>query len=275
MGAVKLKKLSLQIMNKKLFVNQDNFVLFNDDCLTRLKKIEPKSIDMIFADPPYFLSSGGVTCHSGRQVSVNKAEWDISISIEEKIKFNRKWIKLCRKVLKDDGTIWISGTYHNIYVIGMALELEGFSIINNITWQKPNPSPNLACRCFTHSTETILWARKQLTPKKKGHHTFNYFLMKDINGGKQMKDVWLIPLVSKEEKKYGKHPTQKPLALLERIILASTNEGDLILDPFSGSGTTGLACLKLQRKYVGIEKEKEYCLLTMQRYYDVIERDMK
>lgn len=256
-------------MNKKVFINEENFVLYNDDCLKTLKKLEPKSVDMIFADPPYFLSSGGVSCHSGKQVSVDKAEWDKSITIEEKIKFNRKWIRLCREVLKDDGTIWISGTFHNIYVIGMALELEGFSIINNITWQKPNPAPNLACRCFTNSTETILWARKQLTPKKKGKHTFNYSLMKEINGNKQMKDVWLIPLVKKEEKKYGKHPTQKPLALLERIILASTNEGDLVLDPFNGSGTTGLVSVKLNRRYIGIDKELEYCELTKKRLENI------
>ena len=253
-------------MNKKVFINEETFVLYNDDCFKRLKKVEPKSIDMIFADPPYFLSSGGVSCHSGKQVSVNKGEWDTTISIDEKIKFNRKWIKLCRKVLKDDGTIWISGTFHNIYVIGMALELEGFSIINNITWQKPNPAPNLACRCFTNSTETILWARKQLTSKKKGKHTFNYSLMKEINGGKQMKDVWTIPLVTKNEKKFGKHPTQKPIILLERIILASTNEGDLVLDPFNGSGTTGIACVKLKRRYIGIEKDEGYCELTNLRY---------
>ncbi len=255
----------VRIMRSKLVIDSNDFKLFNDDCIKRLKKIENKSIDMIFADPPYFLSSGGVSCHSGKQVSVNKAKWDKSIPIEDKIKFNRKWIRLCREILKDNGSIWISGTFHNIYAIGVALELEGFSIINNITWQKPNPSPNLACRCFTNSTETILWARKQLTAKKKGKHTFNYLLMKKINGGKQMKDVWLIPLVKKEEKKYGKHPTQKPLALLERIILASTNEGDLILDPFNGSGTTGLASVKLNRRYIGIEKEKEYCELTKKR----------
>lgn len=256
-------------MKNNKYIDTENFTLYNDDCFKRLKKVEPKSVDMIFADPPYFLSSGGVSCHSGKQVSVNKAEWDKSVTIEEKIRFNRKWIKLCREVLKEDGTIWISGTFHNIYVIGMALELEGFSIINNITWQKPNPAPNLACRCFTNSTETILWARKQLTPKKKGKHTFNYSLMKEINGNKQMKDVWLIPLVKKEEKKYGKHPTQKPLALLERIILASTNEGDLVLDPFNGSGTTGLVSVKLNRRYIGIDKELEYCELTKKRLENI------
>ena len=257
-------------MNNKIYFKDENFTLYNDDCFKRLKKIEKKSIDMIFADPPYFLSSGGVSCHSGKQVLVDKGAWDATISIEEKIKYNRKWIKLCKDVLNDNGTIWISGTFHNIYAIGVALELEGFSIINNITWQKPNPSPNLACRCFTNSTETILWARKQLTAKKKGKHTFNYSLMKEINGNKQMKDVWLLPLVKKAEKKYGKHPTQKPECLLERIILASTNEHDLVLDPFNGSGTTGIISVKLNRGYIGIEQKIDYCEITKKRYEDFI-----
>lgn len=252
-------------MNKAYF-NEDGFTLYLGDSIKLLKKIEPKSIDMIFADPPYFLSSGGVSCHSGKQVSVDKGEWDRTVTPEEKLSFNRKWIKLCREVLKDNGTLWISGTLHNIYSIGVALELEGFSIINNITWAKANPAPNLACRCFTHSTETILWARKQLTPKKKGNHYFDYQLMKEINDGKQMKDVWNIPLVSKKEKKYGKHPTQKPLQLLERILLAASKEEDLILDPFNGSGTTGIACKNLNRRYIGIDESKEYLDLTIKRF---------
>lgn len=225
---------------------------------------------MIFADPPYFLSGGGVTCKSGRQVSVNKASWDKKIDFDDRIKFSRKWIRLAREVLKDDGTIWISGTFHNIYEIGVALELEGFSIINNITWQKPNPAPNLACRCFTNSTETILWARKQLTPKKKGKHLFNYSLMKEINGGKQMKDIWTFKAPSKKEKACGHHPTQKPIELLKRIILSSTNEGDLVLDPFNGSGTTGIASAMLGREYIGIDNVKEYLEITKVRYKEAI-----
>ena len=255
-------------MKSKKYIDLENFILYHDDCLKRLKKIDKKSIDMIFADPPYFLSNGGVSCHSGKQVSVNKGQWDEGLSPNDKLSFNRKWIRACREVLKDDGTIWISGTYHNIYSIGVALELEGFSIINNITWQKPNPAPNLACRSFTHSTETIIWARKQLTPKKKGKHYFNYDLMKEMNDNKQMKDVWLLSLPSKKEKINGKHPTQKPLSVLERIILASTKENDVVLDPFNGSGTTGIACLNLNRKYIGIEKEEEYLELTKRRIED-------
>lgn len=254
-------------MNKFFYETKD-FSLILGDSFKVLKRLESQSVDMIFADPPYFLSSGGVSCHSGRQTSVDKADWDKTISSEQKLAFNRKWIRLCRTILKDNGTIWISGTLHNIYSIGVALELEGFSIINNITWQKANPAPNLACRCFTHSTETILWARKQLTEKKKGKHFFDYQLMKNLNCGKQMKDVWNIPMVSKKEKVHGKHPTQKPLPLLERIILASTREGDLVLDPFNGSGTTGIACKKLNRKYIGIDENKEYLEITKARLAD-------
>ncbi len=251
-------------MNKPYFENEF-CTLYHEDCIKILKKLEDKSIDVIFADPPYFLSSGGISCHSGKQVSVNKGDWDKSISIDERIKFNRKWLKECRRVLKDDGTIWISGTFHNIYSIGVSLEKEGFSIINNITWVKPNPAPNLACRCFTNSSETILWARKQLTPKKKGKHYFNYQLMKELNNNKQMKDVWTIKLPTKEEKKYGKHPTQKPVDLLIRIIEASTRENDVVLDPFCGSSTTGVACKMLKRKYIGIDNVIEYLDLSIKR----------
>ncbi len=252
-------------MNSPYFEKED-FKLYKGDCIDILKDLEDKSIDMIFADPPYFLSSGGISCHSGKQVLVNKGEWDKTLSAQDKLEFNRKWIKECRRVLKDNGTIWISGTYHNIYSIGVSLELEGFSIINNMTWQKPNPAPNLACRCFTHSTETIIWARKIFNNGKKGKHYFDYQLMKSINDNKQMKDVWIINLPKKEEKTYGKHPTQKPVALLERIILASTKENDIVLDPFNGSGTSGIACMNLNRRYIGIEKEDEYLNLTIKRF---------
>ncbi len=180
-------------------------------------------------------------------VTVNKGKWDESESLKYKHKFNKKWIKECYRILKDNGTIWISGTLHNIYSIGMALEEEGFKIINNITWQKTNPPPNLACKTFTHSTETILWARKDI---KKCKYKFNYELMKKMNNGKQMKDVWTTSLTKPSEKRCGKHPTQKPLEILEKIILASTDENDIILDPFSGSGTTMIEAKLLNRKGV-------------------------
>lgn len=251
---------------KSYYFQKEDFKLINDDTLEATKQMEDKTFDMIFADPPYFLSGDGITCSGGKMVSVNKGTWDKSLSVAEKHEFNRKWIRECYRILKDDGTIWISGTLHNIYSIGMALEEEGFKIINNITWQKTNPPPNLACKTFTHSTETVLWARKDLKGVK---YKFNYKLMKELNGNKQMKDVWTTSLTKPSEKKFGKHPTQKPLELLEKIILASTNENDLILDPFSGSGTTGIAASMLNRNYVGIDKEKTYLDISIKRYEDI------
>ena len=236
------------------------------DSFRILTKIQPESVDMIFADPPYFLSNNGVTCQNGKMVSVNKGAWDSlseqGTSVADKHKFNRKWIKLCKRILKPNGTIWISGTLHNIYSIGMALEQEGYKLINNITWQKTNPPPNLACRCFTHSTETILWAKKN---EKKCRHFFNYQKMKELNQGKQMKDVWTGALTKPSEKTEGKHPTQKPEYLLERIVLASTQEGQCILDPFCGSGTTCVAAVRLQRVFIGIDICEDYLEITKRR----------
>ena len=256
-------------ISKKFYYKNDSFSLINDDTFNALDSFENSTFDMIFADPPYFLSSDGITCSGGKMVSVNKGDWDKSLSVKDKHTFNRKWIKECYRVLKDNGTIWISGTLHNIYSIGMALEEEGFKIINNITWQKTNPPPNLACKTFTHSTETILWARKDL---KKCKYTFNYDLMKKLNDNKQMKDVWTTSLTKTSEKKQGKHPTQKPLEILDRIILASTKENDLILDPFCGSSTTGIAAIKLNRRYIGIDNEKEYLDLSIRRYQEIKEK---
>ena len=242
--------------------DDDEAQLFLSDTLYALEHMNSECVDMIFADPPYFLSNGGFSCSGGKRVSVNKGAWDKLESPEEKHIFNRKWLRLCRKVLKLNGTIWISGTFHNIYSVGMALEQEGFKILNNITWQKTNPPPNLSCRYFTHSTETVIWAQKN---DKNSRHYFNYELMKEINGGKQMKDVWTGTLTPQAEKIFGKHPTQKPLYLLERIILASTREGDIVLDPFCGSSTTGVACKKLGRFYIGIDNNPEYINLSMER----------
>lgn len=236
--------------------------VFLGDSFDLLPLLPEGSVDMVFADPPYFLSNGGISCSGGKQVSVNKGAWDEGFTLDEKHEFNRRWIKLCKRVMKDTGTIWISGTLHNIYSIGMALEQEGFKIINNITWQKTNPPPNLACRCFTHSTETVLWAKKD---SKRAKHCFNYEEMKAANGGKQMKDVWVGPLTKASEKTEGKHPTQKPLYLLERIILASTHEGDLVLDPFLGSGTTAVAAKGLRRRYVGIERDGQFAEIAAKR----------
>ena len=235
-------------------------ILILGDVFETLSKIKDETIDMVFADPPYFLSNDGISCSGGKMVSVNKGDWDKADTLEEKHAFNRKWIKECKRVLKPNGTIWISGTLHNIYSIGMALEQEGFKIMNNITWQKTNPPPNLSCKYFTHSTETVLWAKKE-----DGKHYFNYELMKELNGGKQHKDVWQGSLTKPSEKTEGKHPTQKPLYLLEKIVLASTKEGDLVLDPFCGSSTTGVACKKLNREYIGIDNNKEFINLSKKR----------
>lgn len=252
--------------NIQYYYQTDKVQLVQGDSFQILTKMKPESVDMIFADPPYFLSNDGITCQGGKMVSVNKGAWDRLqeevTTIQGKHKFNRKWIRLCKKVLKPNGSIWISGTLHNIYSIGMALEQEGFKIINNITWQKTNPPPNLACRCFTHSTETILWAQKD---DKKAKHFFNYQAMKEENGGKQMKDVWTGSLTKPSEKTEGKHPTQKPEYLLERIIIASTREGEVILDPFCGSGTTGVVAKRLGREFVGIELQEEYLEITKKR----------
>lgn len=236
--------------------------LYLGDCFELLKKLNSESIDMIFADPPYFLSNDGITCKAGKMVSVNKGKWDEGKDVNSKHKFNIKWIRQCKRILTSNGTIWISGTFHNIYSIGMALEQEGFKILNNITWQKTNPPPNLACRCFTHSTETILWAKKN---DVKSKHLFNYKLMKQINNDKQMKDVWIGNLTKPSEKKEGLHPTQKPEYLLERIILASTNENNVVLDPFCGSGTTGVVAVKNNRFFIGIDNEEEYLQLSKRR----------
>lgn len=255
-------------LSSKLYYKDGSFSLINDDTFNALNNFDDNTFDMIFADPPYFLSGDGITCSGGKMVSVNKGKWDKLLSVKEKHEFNKKWIKECYRVLKDNGTIWISGTLHNIYSIGMALEEEGFKIINNITWQKTNPPPNLACKTFTHSTETILWAKKDF---KKNKYTFNYDLMKELNDNKQMKDVWTTSLTKPSEKKQGKHPTQKPLEILDRIILASTKENDLILDPFCGSSTTGISATKLNRKYIGIDNEKEYLDLSIKRYQEIKE----
>ena len=243
------------------FYNTTDAKLIYGDCFTILPELNDELFDMIFADPPYFLSNGGISCQGGKQVSVNKGSWDEGFNLEQKHAFNRTWLHECKRLLKPTGTIWISGTMHNIYSIGMALEEEGYKILNNITWQKKNPPPNLACRCFTHSTETVLWAR----PDRKKSHYFNYSLMKEINGGKQMKDVWQGALTPKSEKTEGKHPTQKPEYLLERIILASTEEGGLILDPFVGSGTTAVVAKRLGRRCIGIDNEAEYLEIAKRR----------
>ena len=220
---------------------------------------------MIFADPPYFLSNGGISIQNGKQVSVNKGSWDKSQGFEKDNDFNRKWLTLCRDKLTENGTIWISGTYHNIFSVAQMLNELDFRILNCITWAKTNPPPNLSCKFFTHSTEFILWARKN----KKVTHYYNYELMKEINGGTQMRDLWSLPAIAKWEKTCGKHPTQKPLSLLARIILASTKENDWILDPFTGSSTTGIAASLLNRRFLGLDQEEKFLELSKMRRIEI------
>ena len=230
-----------------------SFTLLQGDCFKLLREFDFK-FSCIFADPPYFLSNGGISVHSGKIVSVNKGEWDKGKSQQEMMEFNMEWLDLCRDKLKDNGTIWISGTYHNIFSVANCLTELGYKILNVVTWAKTNPPPNISCRYFTYSTEFIIWARKN---EKKPHY-FNYDLMKQINGDKQMTDVWHLPAIAQWEKSCGKHPTQKPLALLARIIMASTKPGEWVLDPFCGSSTTGIAANLLGRRYLGIDQEKLY-----------------
>ena len=244
-------------------INRD-FTLLEGDCIKLLPQFNFK-FDMIFADPPYFLSNDGISVQSGKIVSVNKGDWDKSQGFEEDNKFNYQWLSLCREKLKPEGTIWISGTYHNIFSIAQMLNLLNYKILNVITWVKTNPPPNLSCRFFTHSTEFIIWARKD----KKVPHYFNYELMKQINGGTQMRDVWLLPAIAKWEKTCGKHPTQKPLPLLARIILASTRVNDWILDPFTGASTTGIASSLLNRRFLGIDSESSFLELSKKRRLEI------
>ena len=238
--------------------------LYQGDCLEVLDAIAAKHpagcFDCIFADPPYFLSNGGITCKAGRMVSVHKGDWDKSRGAEENHNFNRAWLERCQRVLKPNGTIWVTGTHHVIFSVGYALQQLGFKILNDIAWEKPNPPPNLSCRYFTHSTETVLWAAK--TDKSK--HLFNYKDMKKVTG-KQMKTVWTMSAPSKSEKTFGKHPTQKPVALVERCLRAATNHGDIVLDPFMGGGTTAVASVRTYRHFVGIELDITHLLLAGKR----------
>ena len=242
------------------YCKYNNFILAHGDCFKLLPMFSHK-FDMIFADPPYFLSNGGISLQSGKVVCVDKGEWDKGKTPEEMKEFNMEWLRLCRDKLKDNGTIWISGTYHNIFSVANCLTELGYKILNVITWQKTNPPVNISCRFFTYSTEFIIWARKC----EKVAHKYNYELMKKLNNDKQMTDVWRLPAIGRWEKSCGKHPTQKPLSVLTRIILSCTDKGDWILDPFSGSSTTGIAACLCDRRFAGIEQSEEFCQMSKAR----------
>jgi site-specific DNA-methyltransferase (adenine-specific) len=262
----------------KSYYERPKFKLYHANCLDVLAKLPENSIDMIFADPPYNLSNGGITVHAGRMVSVNKGDWDKSKGFRDDYDFHYKWLAACRRVLKPQGTLWVSGTYHSIYQCGHALQALGYHILNDIAWFKPNASPNLSCRYFTASHETLIWARKD----KKAKHIFNYDLMK--NGtwqddflkkpNAQMRSVWAIGTPKSIEKKFGKHPTQKPEDLLKRVVLASTNKGDLIIDPFTGSSTTGIAAYLHGRDFIGIDTDKKFLDLSIKRFEE-LDRNIK
>jgi site-specific DNA-methyltransferase (adenine-specific) len=255
--------------------------LVHGDCVDALESLRPHSIDVVFADPPYLLSNGGTTCQSGRRASVDKGGWDASRGTASDHAFQQRWLRAVRRVLKPSGTIWVSGTQHVIFSIGFAMQELGYHLLNTVTWYKPNASPNLACRFFTHSTEILLWASP--TKARPLAHRFNYQAMKAANGGKQMRDlweiweapaaggeqvVWSVPTPGPREKVHGRHPTQKPIALLERVLAASAAEGHLVLDPFSGSGTTGVAALRAGCRFLGIERDRSFLDLAAHRLRD-------
>jgi len=239
------------------------------DSLALMQTLSEGSVDCIWTDPPYLLSNDGITCVAGRMVKVNKGEWDRSRGIDLDHEFNRSWLAACHRILKPGGSIWVSGTLHVYLSVGMAMQQIGFRILNDIVWEKPAPPPNLGCRCFTHSTELLLWATKA---KKggKARHKFNYEMMRAENGGKQMKNVWRFSPPSDEEKRLGKHPTQKPLALIGRCLRATTDPGDLVLDPFAGSGSTGVAALQLDRSFIGYEQNQTYAELASRRLRETV-----
>jgi site-specific DNA-methyltransferase (adenine-specific) len=249
------------------------------DALELLRKVPARSVDLVFADPPYHLSNGGTTCRAGKRASVDKGEWDRSRGLEEDHAFHQAWLRECQRVLKTSGTLWVSGTQHVIFSIGYALQELRFRLLNTVSWQKPNAPPHLSGRYLAHSTEILLWASPvQVKPLP---HFFAYAAMKHLNGGKQMRDVWRfadpapaaggdqvlwsVPTPGPKEKLYGRHPTQKPVALLERVVLASTVPGAVVLDPFCGSATTGVAALAHGRTFVGIEEAPEYVALAARR----------
>lgn len=250
-------------------VNND-FALIHGDCVDTLSKFN-FDFDMVFADPPYFLSSGGISLQHGKVGCVDKGEWDKPTTLEEMDAFNFKWLSACREHMKENATIWISGTHHNIFSVQQQLLKLGFKILNVITWAKTNPMPNISCRYFTYSTEFIIWARK--SPKVP--HYFNYELMKRLNDNKQMTDVWRMPTVAKWEKSCSIHPTQKPLSVLTRLIQASTIPGAWILDPFSGSATTGIAANLLGRMYLGLESDLDYLEMSKNRRIEIEDDSIK
>jgi site-specific DNA-methyltransferase (adenine-specific) len=253
---------------KLVWTNDQNSYLYYGDSLKLMASLPAESVDCIWTDPPYNLSNDGITCVNGRMAKVNKGEWDRSQGADLDHEFNRTWLAACYRLLKPTGTIWVTGTLHVYPSVGFAMQQLGFRILNDIIWEKPAPPPNLGCRCFTHSTELILWATK--ARKGKERYVFNYEEMKMENGDRQMKNVWRMGTPAKTEKIYGKHPTQKPIELVSRCLRASTNPNDLVFDPFSGSATTGVVALSLGRKFIGCEADSEHIQLSVKRLENAV-----
>lgn len=240
-----------------------NWHLVQGNCLEVMASIPDQSIDCAVCDPPYFLSNGGTTVQSGERVAVDKGQWDRSKGTEGDHLFHRAWLGQVRSVLKPSGTVWVFATHHALFSIGFAMQTMGFHVLNLVTWEKASPPPNLGCRSFTHSAEMIIWAAPaELTPLR---HVYNDQDMRADNCGKQMRDVWKFGAPKKAEKIHGRHPAQKPQSVLDRMIRASTSPGDLILDPFCGSASTGVAALRLGRRFIGIEADPDHISLAHRR----------
>jgi modification methylase len=250
-------------------------VIIQGDCIPEMSQLPDKSVDMIFADPPYNLQLGGDLFRpEGSRVDAVNDDWDKFDSLATYDDFTRDWLHEARRILKDDGTIWVIGSYHNIYRVGSLLQDEGFWILNDIVWRKSNPMPNFRGTRFTNAHETLLWCAKD----EKARYTFNYRAMKALNDDLQMRSDWLLPICSGGERVKGAdgakaHPTQKPEALLYRILLACTKPGDVVLDPFFGTGTTGAVARRLGRRWIGIERESAYVKVARERIASTLPLD--
>ena len=242
------------------------------DCIEALARLPEKSVDLVFADPPYNLQLGG-DLHRPDNSKVDAVDdaWDRFASFEDYDRFTKAWMAECRRVLKDDGALWVIGSYHNIFRVGVTLQDLGFWVLNDVVWRKSNPMPNFKGTRFTNAHETLIWAAKSRGQRR---YTFNYDALKTANDDLQMRSDWSLPLCTGEERVKGSdgakaHPTQKPEALLHRVILASTRPGEVILDPFFGTGTTGAAAKRLGRRFIGIEREAEYARLAERRIAEI------